>query len=172
MAQNVITFFLLAGVAIAGAFLMFRSKRIVHMVLSIALSFLSLAGLFAVLGAEFLFVAQLIVYSGAITILAVFSIMLTRHEPAGPAVGAAGFKRWFRLAVPLGLFALLAWIILDTPIAVGQLTEVIGPMNMAEALFAPRYLLSFELLGVLLLVALVGAIVMAKEEMEKVGDRR
>lgn len=80
MSGGEIAFLILSLVAVGGAVLMLNSQKVVHMVVSLAFTFLSVAGLFILLEAEFLAVAQVLIYGGAVTIVMLFGIMLTRHS--------------------------------------------------------------------------------------------
>ncbi|HRC62226.1 MAG TPA: NADH-quinone oxidoreductase subunit J, partial [Dehalococcoidia bacterium] len=73
----VLGFWLLSGVTVASALLVFLSRNLLHAVLALVLSFLGMAGLFVTLSADFIAVAQVLIYAGAISVLLVFAVMLT-----------------------------------------------------------------------------------------------
>ena len=75
-----IAFFILSLSAIIGGILMLNVTKVMHMMLALVLTFLSIAGLYFLLSAEFIGVAQILLYSGAITIIMIFGIMLTKHN--------------------------------------------------------------------------------------------
>lgn len=75
-----IAFFILSLSAIIGGVLMLNLTKVMHMMLALVLTFLSIAGLYFLLSAEFIGVAQILLYSGAITIIMIFGIMLTKHN--------------------------------------------------------------------------------------------
>ena len=73
-------FFIFALLAIGGAIFMITFTKVVHMVIAVALTFISLAGLYVILEAEFVAFVQVLIYAGAISILMIFGIMMTKHS--------------------------------------------------------------------------------------------
>ncbi|WP_277545436.1 NADH-quinone oxidoreductase subunit J [Brevibacillus laterosporus] len=168
MSGSYAVFFILGLLTIGGAIFMINFNRVVHMVISIGVTFISIAGLFVLLGAEFVAVSQILVYSGAISILMLFGIMLTKHNAT-----EEGKKRrarfWFSLAGVMTLFTTIFMAIQNTNwSSVPARTPNPSVSNVKEIgieVFT-KFVIPFELLSVLLLVALVGAIVLAKKEEE------
>jgi NADH:ubiquinone oxidoreductase subunit 6 (chain J) len=161
-----LAFFVFAAFMVGGAVLMISLEKVVHMVLSMAAVFLGLAGMYVLLDAELVAFVQVLIYAGAVSILMVFGIMMTRHgaereEPARPlyetlaAVGA------------LCLFGLLFYAIRTTDMPAAQPFDPGEDHTLAigELLFT-GYLVPFELLSVLLTVAFIGAVALAKKEEE------
>jgi NADH-quinone oxidoreductase subunit J len=166
MSAAEVAFYLLGGLAIASAVLVISARNPVASLLFTVLAFFCLAGLFAMLEAHFLAAIQILVYAGAILVLFLFVIMLlnlgseTQQEWLAPpgvligstAVGAAFllvlFFLWQRGAAPTARM----------PAAVVGSTEGVG-----LALYRD-YLLPFEVTSLLLLVAMVGAVMLAKRE--------
>lgn len=169
MSGEFIAFFILSLLTIGGAVFMISFTRVVHMVISLGITFISIAGHFVLLGAEFVGVSQILVYSGAISILMLFGIMLTKHDANDEGTGNT-WKNRFVLVFVAALFGLLFWGIQNAPWQ-APAPEAAEPMNNAKeigiAVFT-KYVIPFELLSVLLLVCLVGAIIMAKKE----GDQQ
>lgn len=159
-------FFLFALMAISGAIFMISYTKVVHMVVSLALTFISLAGLYILLEAEFVAIVQILIYAGAISILMIFGIMLTKHRDEE-------VEKHFTLhniLLIIGSVALLG--ILFYAIQTADFPDaapfVAGEDNTAEIgkqLFT-EHVIPFELMSVLLTVALIGAIVIAKREEE------
>lgn len=88
---ELIAFFGLALVAILGGVLLITLTKVVHMVIALVFTFLSIAGIYLLLSAEFVAIVQILIYSGAITIVMLFGIMLTNHrEHDEPAKGGGG----------------------------------------------------------------------------------
>lgn len=172
MSGGEIAFLILSLVAVGGAVLMLNSQKVVHMVVSLAFTFLSVAGLFILLEAEFLAVAQVLIYGGAVTIVMLFGIMLTRHSdrderrrPAQKWLSGLFVAAFFVIA--LGVINTMSW----TPEKVSLVEDNV--VEIGKALFA-EYVIPFELTSVLLLVALVGAIILARGDalsQVKEGDR-
>jgi NADH-quinone oxidoreductase subunit J len=157
-------FIILAVCIITGAVLMISLNKVVHMVVALAFAFLGLAGMYVLLHAEFVAFVQVLIYAGAITILMIFGIMMTKHneqeiEPNRPWHNA------LLLIGSLGLFGVLFFAIRESVFpATGELDP--GADNTLEIgkLLYTNHILAFELVSVLLTVAFIGAIVMAKKE--------
>ena len=168
-------FYYMAAASVVSALLAVTRKNPVHSMLWVLALFLHVAGIFLLLGAEFLAAVQVIVYAGAILIFYLFVLMLLDlpGEEARPRFG-----RHWPLAAGAGLsFAALAWLAqvttLDpiapgvagaTPIAEGMAAEGSSQGNLSEigmALFGP-FALPFEMASLVLLAAIVGAVVLAR----------
>jgi NADH-quinone oxidoreductase subunit J len=159
-------FFVFALLAISGAIFMISYTKVVHMVVSLALTFISLAGLYVLLQAEFVAIVQVLIYAGAISILMIFGIMLTKHK--GEEVPAHRPLHNFLLIIgSVAMLGMLFYAIqtADFPQAT---TFNPGEDNTAEIgkLLFSAHVIPFELMSVLLTVALIGAIVIAKREDE------
>jgi NADH-quinone oxidoreductase subunit J len=165
MIVNQILFYFFSALAIVSAILMVTRRNIVHGAVFLITTLLATAGVFLLLQAEFLFVVQIILYVGGIMVLFVFVIMLVNLDVA---LRQAQFNRQKYVAVLLSLvlaaqvfFAL--WIArngvnLTNPVSTMPVrnTEAIG-----DSIFQ-HYMLPFEIASILLLVAMIGAVVMAK----------
>lgn len=169
LSGELIAFFGLALVAILGGVLLITLTKVVHMVIALVFTFLSIAGIYMVLSAEFVAIVQILIYSGAITIVMLFGIMLTKHQESDePAKGGWGkFSllaaiAGFAVAVYLGIYNL------DISVQPTALHEE-NTKQIGIELFS-KYVIPFEVMSVLLLVALVGAIVLAKKDDEE-GDQ-
>lgn len=169
LSGELIAFIGLALVAIVGGVLLITLTKVVHMVIALVFTFLGIAGIYMLLSAEFVAIVQILIYSGAITIVMLFGIMLTKHqENDAPVKGGWGnFSllaaiAGFAVAVYLGIYNL------DIPVQPTALHEE-NTKQIGIELFS-KYVIPFEVMSVLLLVALVGAIVLAKKDDEE-GDR-
>ncbi|MDQ0881466.1 NADH-quinone oxidoreductase subunit J [Peribacillus sp. V2I11] len=170
LSGELIAFIGLALVAIVGGVLLITLTKVVHMVIALVFTFLGIAGIYMLLSAEFVAIVQILIYSGAITIVMLFGIMLTKHqENDAPAKGGWGnFSllaaiAGFAVAVYLGIYNL------DIPVQPTALHEE-NTKQIGIELFS-KYVIPFEVMSVLLLVALVGAIVLAKKDDEEEEDR-
>ena len=159
-----IAFWVIAVVAVVSSLAVIILKDIFHAALFLVVSFLAMAGLFVTLSADFVAVVQVLIYAGAISILLIFALMLTRQFQQANTAN--------RLQAPgifLGCLVLIALTMafLNTAWRSDVRTEVapIGHTTgfLAEALFN-RFVLPFEIAGLLLLAAMIGAIVLAKDE--------
>ncbi|MBR8659723.1 NADH-quinone oxidoreductase subunit J [Brevibacillus sp. NL20B1] len=164
MTGEFLAFFILSLLTIGGAVFMISFTRVVHMVISLGITFISIAGLFILLDAEFIGVAQVLVYSGAISILMLFGIMLTKHDASDEGTGRS-WKNIFSLVFVAGLFGLMFWGIQKTTWTAPPegSAQTVSVKQLGVEIFT-KYVIPFELASVLLLVALVGAIIMAKKE--------
>jgi NADH-quinone oxidoreductase subunit J len=162
-----IIFILVAAASLGAALMVVITNNLVHATLWLIVSLFGVAVFYVLLNAGFLAVAQVVIYIGAIAILLIFAIMLTRRiaEDTGPQVNSGW--GWAAL-ISLVLFNSLVWMLgswegIST--SRPELPAGIDPLRqLGEALVAPdRYVLPFEVASVLLLAALIGAIVVAWE---------
>lgn len=161
-----IAFIIFAIVIITGAVMMINFTKIVHMVISLAAVFIGLAGIYILLEAEFVAFVQVLIYAGAITILMVFGIMMTKHDDQGEVEGDRPVHHAFLFLGVLAFFGILFFTIQRAVFPVQEFNP--GADNTAligERLFT-EFVIPFELLSVLLTVAFIGAIILAKKEGE------
>lgn len=136
-------------------------RKLVHCALALAVCLVGLAGLYLDLGAEFVGLAQVLVYVGAVVILIVFAILLTRSEDL-PSPKAS---RILGLAVSACVFGLLAWAVVTGGAMLGSgAAPTQGAIRQIGAVMMDRYVLPLEIAGLLLTAALIGAVVIAMEE--------
>lgn len=168
MEGAMIAFFVLAALTLLGTMMMLSSVRVVHMIFSMALVFLAIAGLYILLGADFVGIVQIVVYVGAITVLAVFGIMLTRHDARETSAERSRTNRWLSFATAVLLFIVLFVAITQTHFfSLGDTGQDELPgIREIGMLFMGPHVYTFELASVLLLSAFIGAIVMAKGDGE------
>lgn len=162
---ELLIFMILAIASLVGGILLLQLKKVVHMVIALVLTFVSLAGLYVMLSAEFVAVVQILIYSGAITIIMLFGIMLTRHQDEEE--NDTGKWRKYFLFLGVAAFAVVVYygiFRLDIPQQETNL-HVDNTNQIGISLFS-KYVIPFELTSVLLLVALIGAIVLAKKDDE------
>jgi NADH-quinone oxidoreductase subunit J len=163
----VIAFWVLAATTVVCAWMVAAAREMIHAVLFLALSFVGVAGVYVVLSADFVAVAQVLIYAGAIAVLMTFAIMLT------PAADRTNSATAFQLpaAVLAGLvLAVVVFVAYDTEWSIsGRDAFPATAASIGEAFLKP-YVVPFEVASVLLLTAMVGAIVLTKEEDEE-GER-
>jgi NADH-quinone oxidoreductase subunit J len=169
-------FYLFAGVCVAAAFMVIAARNPVHSVLFLILAFVNAAGLFVIMGAEFLAMILIVVYVGAVAVLFLFVVMMLD-------VDFAELRQGFLNYLPVGalvgvvflvelLLVVAAWAI--APGAPQQITAPIPPADVytnTEALglvLYTRYIYFFQAAGVILLVAMIGAIVLTLRHKETV----
>ena len=161
--MEVFVFCLFAVTATLSAVVVILHRNPVYSVMSLVVTLISLAGLFVMLGAPLLAVLQVLVYTGAILVLFLFVIMLLNVEREQPA-GGGGLQRAFAAAGSITFAALLGGLLwarhryLPTP----ELTEeFVSPKSLSAVLFSD-FLLPFEMVGLLLLAAVIAATVLAR----------
>jgi NADH-quinone oxidoreductase subunit J len=162
---NPILFWLFAAIAVVSACFVIAKRSPLGSALALAVNMVALAGLFAGLSAAFLFVIQLLVYAGAVVVLIVFVIMLLNlgeEERRGnlvPRVKLLAASTVCLLAAGLVVRAVMA-----SPLpAPAEPPPGFGGIEMIAGELFTRYLLPFEIVGVLLLVGLIGAVVLARK---------
>lgn len=159
MTVEAVMFYAYSAVAIAGALGLVLARQMVHAVMSVLASFLAIAALFLLMGNEFLAAMQLFVYGGAVTVLALFVLMLTRPTPESVA-NPAPVRSWIAALTTLSLLSAIAVAVAYTDFNTHP-QAVTDTAKLARLLFT-RYLVPFEIAGLLLTIALVGAVVLAR----------
>ncbi len=169
MTAEFLFFIVVAAATICGALIMLWSRYIVHSAFGLLLSFLGVAGIYALLGCAFLAITQVIVYVGGVVVLYLFGVMLTPPDLEERSKGRVLF--W-------GVLGLLAFIVLGISLSSSGLPshEPGSPMEDAAGIGASlldkdKFLLPFEIASLLLLVVLVGAVHLARRERIKEGER-
>ena len=162
--MELVVFYVFGGLTVLGAIVMVFRPNPLGGAFALVLSLVSLAVLYAMLHAEFLFVLQILLYGGAIMVLIIFTIMLLNLSPselkeppvglirmliilAAVVAGAVGFVRVLRLA----------------PRGVEFVAPEFGNIEQVGGLMLSSYLYPFEIISVLLLVAVVGVVLLAKK---------
>ena len=162
---QLIVFGVLATAVVVGALGVVMLPNIVYSAFLLGGVFLSVAGLYLMLNASFIAAAQILIYVGAVNVLILFAIMLVNKKEAMGASPGIGLRRVLSSGVCLGLFALLLRVAFSTPWATPG-PAAIGEdavIRLGEHFFSD-YLLPFELASVLLLMAMIGAIVLARRD--------
>ena len=160
------SFAILSGLTIGAAVAAMALRNLVHSALCLALSLVGLALIYLGLDAEFIGWIQILVYVGAISILIVFAILLTRGAEA-PA-GRITFAPWSGLVIAGAVFTTLAWTVIKSK----ALPEIAGNASLGVSLavkdiggkLVAEYVLPLQVMGLLLTAALIGAVVIALHE--------
>ena len=153
-------FWPIAILILACAIGVIHSKNIVHSALLLILTFIGIAVVFIFLEADFLGLVQILIYAGAISILIVFAVMLTRKIEMKNS-NPFNKLRWVSLIFCLGFFGLIARLILVSGLTYKNLEVKNTIGSIAEGFFG-NYMIPFEISAILLLIAMVGAIILAK----------
>jgi len=161
--MHLVLFFIFGGLCVAGALNLLFQRHPINSALSLIVVMSSLAVLYLLLGAEFVAAVQVIVYAGAVMVLFVFVIMLLN---AGVEEQTQGSRVALLLGIPGTLLGslLIAWVVLrhsnTVAVAAGALPG--SPNTIGELLFH-EFLLPFEVTSILILIAIMGAVVLASK---------
>ena len=177
MLADVILFYVFAALAVGASLLVIAQRSTIYSVLLLIASFAALAGLYVLLGAPFLAVIQIIIYAGAIMVLFLFVVMLL-NAPSEQAPSDAA-RHWpmhgpRRLGTLLGLALLveLGWSLWragaaserQAMLAAAPNAQAIGSVRQIGQVLFTDYGFAFEVTSILIIVAMVGAVVLAKRE--------
>ncbi len=163
MSAELVIFLVLAVLAVAGAVSLILQRHPIHSALSLIVVMVALAGLYLLLGAEFISAVQVIVYAGAIMVLFVFVIMLL-NAGIEERTNLSRMARYAGLPLGILLMALLAYAIGRAATAQTQAVAVpVTTRTLARMLFQD-FVFPFELTSILILIAILGALVLAKRE--------
>jgi NAD(P)H-quinone oxidoreductase subunit 6 len=161
----VVVFYLLAAVTVISALGVALSNNVVYSAFSLMGTLLGVAGLFVLLGADFLGVVQLLVYVGGILVLTLFAVMLT-HRIADVHVSNRAVGRLPAVVIVAAVFLWMVYV-------AGQATWATKPVAAVEPTtygignaFLTTYILPFEIASVVLLAALIGAVVVSRKEVK------
>ena len=159
------TFLILAAITLIGACAAMMLRGLVHCALAVAIAFAGLGTLYLNLGAQFLGLAQLLVYVGAIAVLIVFVILLTRGGDSDSPPLAAAVLPMTGLLVAAGMFAVLAWAVFHS-FAMHSAGPTTAPTTVRElgSVLMDGYVLPLEVIGLMLTAALIGAVIIAMKE--------
>jgi NADH-quinone oxidoreductase subunit J len=176
MIVQALAFYLFSAIAVASAVMVIAARNPVHSVLFLILAFFNAAGLFVLLGAEFLAMILVVVYVGAVAVLFLFVVMMLDIDFVELR---AGFQRYLPVGALIGfiLFAELIlvfgyWVLVPgiPPSAVAPALPEITNTRALGALLYTRYAYAFQAAGIVLLIAMIGAIVLTHRARE--GVRR
>lgn len=169
MGFETLFFFVFAILAVASAVAVVSFKNPVHSVMSLMVCFLQMAALFVLLRSPFLAVVQVFVYVGAILVLFLFVIMMLDIRKVSMERIISGGQFWVIVLLAVLIFEMVLIVTKSKLISLPIVSEVRlsgSVKEIGEALFT-KYIFPFEVVSVILLVALLGAIVMGKKELGK-----
>ena len=155
-----LVFWLASAVIVAGALGAVLLRHVVHATLALVVALLGVAAIFLLLGSEFLALVQILVYGGGVTVLLLFGLMLT-NAADDPIVGD-GAQKPFAFLVGIGLAAVIAGALLDHGWPAAEATAI--PFRDLGARLFRDFGAPFELASLVLIVALVGAIAIARRD--------
>jgi NADH-quinone oxidoreductase subunit J len=159
------SFWAITVLTVAGALAAVLLKNLVHCALALTVVFTGMALLFLQLDAQFAGFAQILVYVGAVAILVVFAILLTRSSET-PKDGGVFSRTWAAgLAIAAAVFAVLGWVVLQSEAGLPHEMAVpnVTVQQIGNALMG-RYVLALEIVALLLTAAMIGAVIVAMHE--------
>ena len=158
-----ISFWILAAVCIMAALAVVGLKSIFHAAIALIVCFVSIAGFYVLLSAEFLAVVQILIYVGAISIIIIFAIMMTRELREGNTSNKLVVPAF---VVSLCFLVLLMFAFLNTGWNISALEPLESSTSgLANLLFSPDgYIVQVEIAALLLLAAVIGAIVLMRDK--------
>jgi NADH-quinone oxidoreductase subunit J len=159
-----IVFYVIASLSVAGALAAVLLKNTVHCALALTIAFAGLALMFLELDAQFAGFAQILIYIGAVAILVVFAILLTRGSDT-PKDSVYSRNPFVGLVIAAGIFAVLGWTVLRSARFLPHETTApaVTVDDIGNALMG-RYVLPLEIVALLLTAALIGAVIVAMHE--------
>ena len=172
MTLHQLLFYLFAGLVVASALVVLFTRNILNAAFSLIFTFLGIAAIYVLAGADFIAITQIIVYVGGILVLMVFGVMLTT-KVEGQAVVSRSNNLFLGVLAGLSMLAVLLLVVFsmnfetldwvqhtarEVPVNNSSTVQPIGILLMS------RYVLPFELAGLILLVALIGAAFIAKRQ--------
>jgi NADH:ubiquinone oxidoreductase subunit 6 (subunit J) len=161
-------FAIIAVLTIAAAVAAMSLRNLVHCALAVAVAFVGLAAAYLELHAEFVGFAQILVYVGAVAILIVFAVLLTRGGEA-PEKSVFSTSWFWGLLVTVAVFSVLAWAVANSAVARAPIPAApdVTVKQIGDALMT-KYVLPLEVIGLLLTAALIGAVIIAlRDEVKK-----
>jgi NADH-quinone oxidoreductase subunit J len=159
-----LSFWVTAIATITAAYMMvFTIRNLIRSALALTTVLGGVALMYALLGADFLAVAQLVVYVGAIMVLIIFAIFMTPGQIDVPGLVGTG-QRIGALLVSIAVGVLSVWVVIFQPWKIRDTLQEMPTAESIGGLLLTRYVLPFEIASLLLTVALIGAIVIAREE--------
>jgi NADH-quinone oxidoreductase subunit J len=163
LTPTLVLFYLAGALTLGGALAVVMTRNIVYAALALLVALIGVAGLFLIAFAEFLALVQILIYGGAIVIVILFTLMLTRIQDFARLTDN---PQWpIAAVVAVAMFSLLTAAILSTDVETGG-RHGVELETLGDTLFA-QWAVPFEVASLVLLVALIGAVVMVREDTER-----
>ena len=170
-----LVFWIIAVILVGAALLVVTMRNIVHSALALVVVFAMAAGIYLLLNAEFIAIVQILIYAGAVTILILFALMLTRTNNLQLNSNPNNKQWWLAVIISALVGAGIVYAATVSPHAVGNQGNGSGQLlggisnvaRIGQLLYSPTtysYVLPFEIASLVLLVAIVGAIVIGRED--------
>jgi len=161
---QLVSFGILTVMVLGGALGVVLMPSMVHAAFLLGMVFIGMSGLYVLLNADFVAASQILIYVGAVNVLLLFAIMLVNRRLPDAAAAKRGFRNALSSFVCLAIFGLLVNGLVQAPWPVSSETPIANSTLKIGEQFFSNYLLPFEAVSILLLLALVGAIIIARRE--------
>jgi NADH-quinone oxidoreductase subunit J len=162
-----VAFCVYTAVIIGGSVFAVASSSLVRALVGLITTLVGVAGMYMLLASPFMAFMQLLIYVGAVSVLIFFAVMLTRAESGGDEANSAPMKTYvFGLAATMAPAAILGWLVLTRPVASIAVPAEVSIKQLGEGLLG-SYFLPFELISVILMVAMAGAVLLTWEKRGK-----
>lgn len=161
MEVNAIVFYIIAAITIISALLVVLKQNLVHSALFLVVTFIGVAASYVLLNADFLAAIQILVYAGAIAIVIIFGVMLTQRKNM-KQTNLFGRQKWFAGVVVLAFFGIVGSMISNTNWNVKEGELPSSTVAIISDLLLNKFVIPFEVAAILLTVAMIGAIIIAK----------
>ncbi|NLC06685.1 MAG: NADH-quinone oxidoreductase subunit J [Syntrophomonadaceae bacterium] len=161
MSVSTIVFWIIAAVVLGSAISVVTAQNLVHAALFMVLTFFGVSGLYVLLEADFLAVVQILIYVGAIAVLIVFGVMLTQRKGM-EETNVSSSHKWVTGILVTILMVGFAYAVTRTPWQVSDHAAPESTVGLIGELMLTRFVIPFEIVGILLLVAVLGAIILTK----------
>jgi len=161
-----VAFCVYTAVILGGSVLAVSSSSLVRALVGLIITLVGVAGMYLLLASPFMAFMQLLIYVGAVSVLIFFAVMLTRAESGGDEAGRVPMKtRVLGLAATIAPAAVLGWLIMTRPVESIAVPAEVSIKQLGEGLLG-SYFLPFELISVILMVAMAGAVLLTWEKRE------
>lgn len=171
-----VAFWIIAAILVGSSLAVVLSRNIVHAALFLVAVFGAASGIYILLNAEFIAIVQILIYAGAVTILVLFAIMLTQHSMGSNSNPFSG-QWWLAGLICVLLGGGIIYAAGNSPMVIGSASSAINLagaistsgtiVRLGQLLYSPftySYILPFEIASIVLLAAIIGAIVIGREE--------
>lgn len=162
-----VAFGVYTAVIIGGCVFAVSSSSLVRALVGLITTLVGVAGMYLLLASPFMAFMQLLIYVGAVSVLIFFAVMLTRAESGGDEASPAPMRTYvFGLAATIAPAAILGWLVMTRPVESIAIPAEVGIKQLGEGLLG-SYFLPFELISVILMVAMAGAVLLTWEKRGK-----
>lgn len=162
-----VAFGVYTAVIIGGCVFAVSSSSLVRALVGLITTLVGVAGMYLLLASPFMAFMQLLIYVGAVSVLIFFAVMLTRAESGGDEASPAPMRTYvFGLAATIAPAAILGWLVMTRPVESIAIPVEVGIKQLGEGLLG-SYFLPFELISVILMVAMAGAVLLTWEKRGK-----